>query len=273
MANFKTHLSVAAALSGVMTTGFLVAGVTAPRDVWLYFAMGTLGGILPDIDANQSIPGRMLFSFFAIVVAFLALFSRAGVYSIAELSLLWLLTYVGVRYGVFQMFANFTVHRGVFHSLLAAVFFGLLTTSLASRLFHLAPLGAWMTGLFVCLGYLIHLTLDEVYSVDLTGARVKRSFGTALKVISGDMRATSLLLLATLSVFCLTPSAEQFVGTVLSFQTYKSMKGKFFPKDGWFKLRSMSAPAGAGATVAAHLKSYKSPAERGGEGSKPWHTF
>ena len=47
MANFKTHVSVAAALSGVLATGFLAAGVAAPKDVWLYFAMGTVGVVLP----------------------------------------------------------------------------------------------------------------------------------------------------------------------------------------------------------------------------------
>ncbi|MGE3536760.1 MAG: metal-dependent hydrolase [Candidatus Tectimicrobiota bacterium] len=240
MANFKTHLSVAAALSGAITTGFLVVGVTPPRDVWLYFTMGTLGGILPDIDAHHSIPGRMLFSFFALVSAFLVLFSRAALYSIVELVVLWLGTYIGVRYIVFQMFARFTVHRGVFHSLLAAAFFGLLTTCLAAHLFHLPPFMAWMSGLFISIGYLVHLILDEVYSVDLTGARVKRSFGTALKVMSGNMRATSVLLLATIAVFCLTPSAEKFVQTVLSFQTYKSVKMKLLPHHGWFKLGGVS---------------------------------
>src|SRR5438046_5993691 len=103
MANFKTHISVAAALSGCLATGFLEVGVAAPKDVWLYFALGTLGGILPDIDANNSIPGRMLFSFFALVVAFLLLFSRAGVYSIAELCILWAVTYVVVRHIIFQL--------------------------------------------------------------------------------------------------------------------------------------------------------------------------
>ena len=76
MANFKTHLSVAAGCSGVLTTGCLAVGLATPQHVWLYFALGTLGGILPDIDANNSIPGRMLFSFFALIVAFSALFSK-----------------------------------------------------------------------------------------------------------------------------------------------------------------------------------------------------
>ena len=214
MANFKTHVSVAAALSGVLATGFLAAGVATPKDVWLYFAMGTVGGILPDIDADHSIPGRMFFSFFALVVAFLTLFSRAGVYSIVELSLLWVATYVVVRHVIFKLFASFSVHRGVFHSLLAAI---------------------WMSGLFVSVGYVIHLVLDEIYSVDLTGARVKRSFGTALKLISADVKATTCLVLVTILVFFATPSAEQFVHTVLNFDTYKSIKGQLLPKAGWFR--------------------------------------
>jgi len=236
MANFKTHLAVAAAFSGVLATGFLEVGVAAPRDVGLYFVMGTLGGILPDIDADNSIPGRMMFSFFALVIAFLALFSLAGVFSIAELSILWAVTYVVVRYVIFLMFARLSVHRGVFHSLLAAAFFGFLTTSLAYHLFRLSTLGAWMTGLFVSVGYVIHLVLDEVYSVDLTGARVKRSFGTALKLISSNVKTTGLLVLATMLVFYTTPSADRFVHTVLNFDTYKSIKGQLLPKAGWFKL-------------------------------------
>jgi len=236
MANFKTHISVAAALSGCLATGFLGVEVASPRDVGLYFALGTLGGILPDIDAHKSIPGRMLFSFFAMVLAFLTLFSRASVYSIAELSIVWLVTYVVVRYIIFQMFARLTVHRGIFHSILAAVFFWLLTTDIAYYVFKLSPLGSWLSGLFVFFGYLIHLILDEIYSVDLIGIKIKRSFGTALKIISTNMRSTALLFLATMLMFYMTPSAEKFVRTVLSFDTYKSVKVKLLPKAEWFKL-------------------------------------
>src|SRR5215510_16226370 len=156
MANFKTHVSVAAALSGCLATGFLEVGIATPKDVWLYFTLGTLGGLLPDIDAHNSIPGRMLFSFFAMVVAFVALFSRANVYSIVELSILWMVTYVVVRYIIFQMFAKLTVHRGIFHSILAAVFFGFLTTNMSYYFFGINALNSWICGLFVFIGYLIH---------------------------------------------------------------------------------------------------------------------
>ncbi len=236
MANFKTHITVAAALSGCLATGFLEVGIAAPKEVWLYFALGTLGGILPDIDANNSIPGRMLFSFFAMVLAFLTLFSRANAYSIVELSILWMVTYMVVRYIIFQMFAKLTVHRGIFHSILAAIFFCFLTTDISYYLFRLNALNAWVSGLFVFIGYLIHLILDEMYSVDLIGTKIKKSFGTALKIVSTNMKATSLLLLATVLVFYITPSTERFVKTVLSFDTYKSVKVKLLPKARWFKL-------------------------------------
>src|SRR5262245_62231179 len=107
----------------------------------------------------------MFFSFFALAVSFLTLFSRAGVYSIVELSFLWVVTYVVVRYVIFKLFARFSVHRGVFHSLLAAIFFGLLTTSLTYHLFRLNALGAWMSGLFVCVVFVIYLVFDALLFV------------------------------------------------------------------------------------------------------------
>jgi hypothetical protein len=47
----------------------------------------------------------------------------------------------------------------------------------------------------VALGFLSHLVLDEVFSVDLRGARVNRAFGTALKLWGSP--------LATLGIYAL----------------------------------------------------------------------
>ena len=73
-----------------------------------------------------------------------------------------------------------------------------------------------MSGLFVSVGYVIHLVLDEIYSVDLTGARVKRSFGTALKADQLECENHLLLVLAHHSGVFTTPSADRFVHTVLA---------------------------------------------------------
>lgn len=210
--------------------------MASSKDVWVYFAAGTMGGILPDIDSDHSIPIQIIFSFFAIVLAFLTVFSQAGAYSIAELSLVWIGVYIAIRYVACKMFARFTVHRGIFHSLLAALFFWFLATAVSYHLFALSALGAWLAGCFVCMGYIIHLVLDELYSVDLMGATFKKSFGTALKIVSlTNIRATILLSMATLLLFYLaTPKSDAFVQALGNWHISGGMQHKLLPKDGWF---------------------------------------
>jgi hypothetical protein len=239
MANFKTHLSVASTCSGILAIGCLEAGLAAPRDVLAYFVAGTMGGILPDIDSDHSTPVQLIFSSFAIALAFFTVFSKAGTYSITELALLWLFVYVGIRYVASKIFARCTVHRGIFHSLLAALFFWFLTTAVTYHVFALSPFNAWLTGGFVGLGYVLHLLLDELYSVDLMGASVKRSFGTALKIMSfTHMKATLFLALAT---FCLlyfaTPQYDVLFHTLGNWRLYHNLQHKLLPKDRWFPLQ------------------------------------
>jgi hypothetical protein len=239
MANFKTHLSVASTLSGVLAIGCLEAGIAAPKEVAMYFAAGSMGGILPDIDSDHSTPTQIIFSVFAVVLAFLTVFSQAGAYSIVELSLLWLFVHAAIRYVACRLFARFTVHRGIFHSLLAALFFWFLTTAVTYHVFALSPFHAWLTGGFVGLGYVIHLGLDELYSVDLMGASIKRSFGTALKVVSfTDIKATLFLGLATVCLlYFATPQYDTLLHTFGNWRIYNNIQQKLLPKDRWFHLR------------------------------------
>lgn len=82
------------------------------------------------------------------------------------------------------MFGRFTIHRGVSHSLLATLFFRLLATVVSHHWFGMSRLMSWSTGFFVFFGYVLHLALDELFGVDLLSTRVKRSFGTALELVS-----------------------------------------------------------------------------------------
>lgn len=236
MANFRTHLSVAATASCFLSIGLLKAGLASEKDVLLYFSLGAIGGLLPDIDSDHSIPSRFLFGFFALALAFVTIFHKVSTYSILELSLLWGIVWILIRFVAWQLFAKCTVHRGVFHSLIAAAFFGCLTTSVAYHIFRLNGVMAWTTGSFVCMGYLVHLTLDEIYSVDLIGASIKRSFGSALKLCSLQYKkATLALCLVTIAAFFTTPQADTFVKLMSSTALYKSVQAKLLPKDRWFK--------------------------------------
>jgi len=238
MADFRTHLAVASTVSGVLAIGTMVAGVATPKEVVLFFCAGTMGGVLPDIDSDHTIPVQILFSVLAVGLAFMSVFSRAETYSLVELSLLWIAVHLFVRHVLYKIFAKFTVHRGIFHSQLAALFFLLFNAAIGYHLFGLSTVSSWLLGCFVALGYMIHLLLDEIYSVDITGARIKKSFGTALKLASFDELKTSLALgAATVALFfTAAPPLSDFAHAVGSQRTYASLHERFLPKDRWFSL-------------------------------------
>src|SRR5215510_7109153 len=245
MAEFRTHLAVASTVSGVLAIGTMVAGVATPKEVVLLFFAGTMGGVLPDIDSDHTIPVQILFSVLAVGLAFMSVFSRADTYSVVELSILWLAVYLFVRHGLYKIFAKFTVHRGIFHSQLAALFFLLFNAAVAYHVFGLSAVTSWLVGCFVALGYMIHLTLDEIYSVDITGARVKKSFGTALKFASFEGLKTSLALgAATVALFFATPPMSDFAHALGSQRTFASLHERFLPKDRWFSLSRRVESAG-----------------------------
>ena len=207
MANFNTHLSIASAASAgtalVAANVHLIANADMP---WLIF-LGTLGGMLPDIDASNSRPVKLLFNVLALMGVAAVLHTFKDSYAPYSLLLIVAGTYLFIRYVVFALFNGLTVHRGVFHSVLAALFFALLMTCISYHFLHWDILHAWLNGIFIAVGFIVHLLLDELYSVDLSNSRMKNSFGTALKLFSyNNMAASALMTLCTMMLFWMAPS-------------------------------------------------------------------
>jgi len=214
MANFNTHLTVATSVSATLAIGLFLSDSASAKAAFLYWLLGTLGGILPDIDAPQSIPTRLLFTSLGILFASFLVITEFKQISWLALSCLWIISYLSVRYGLSKLFNKLTVHRGNFHSILAALLFCFITTATSYHVLEIGELLAWFAGLFVMVGYIVHLLLDELYSVG--NAKLKKSFGSALKIASFRHKiSTVLLVLATLGVFLLTPSTEQLVKTIV----------------------------------------------------------
>ncbi|MDX5435292.1 MAG: metal-dependent hydrolase [Halomonas sp.] len=195
MADFRTHLS--AAVGG----GTLLAFVGWQGDLWTpgealpLAALTAFGGILPDIDADHSHAVRLIFNtmaVLAVVVGVLLLHARLEP---GALLMVCGGLYLGVRFVLSPIFKRFSVHRGIWHSLLAAVLCGLATSVAGYQWLGQPAWLAWAQGLALLLGYGIHLLLDELFSVDLTGARLKRSFGTALKLFDYREPLNSALML------------------------------------------------------------------------------
>ena len=230
MANFKTHLSVATIGSGLVSTTFLGAGIASPKEAVTFWAVGTLGGILPDIDSDHSTSVTSIFTALGLIIGLLVVFGLAETRSIVELWLAFALTFTAIRYGILKVFYEFTVHRGIFHSIVAGLFFGFLTTSLCYHLLSLDSLFSWYLGSFVFFGYLLHLSLDEVYAVDFDGKKVKRSFGTALEIVDySNLKTSALIIAATTAIFFATPNISDFAATVIDKQIYLDIFNGFLP--------------------------------------------
>jgi hypothetical protein len=183
MADFKTHLT-ASTLVGVGYGGAALGlgGMPLPACV---LAAGLCGasGMLPDIDSGPGRPLREITSFLAVAVPSM-LFARLQHYGLSQSSIMLVAVaiYLSIRFGVAELLRRYTVHRGMFHSFVAAAIFGELTYLM---LYDDSNAVRWLIAGGVVLGFLSHLCLDEIYSVQWDGRpRLKNSFGTALKVFA-----------------------------------------------------------------------------------------
>jgi len=230
MANFQTHITYAAASSGLLSVLCLQIGLVDQRDALNLALLGTVGGILPDVDLQRSYPSRILFALLGIFLAFLMVFSLENEMSIVELWLVGIGTFLTVRFPVWHIFHKYTTHRGSIHSLLAALLAAFSTAALSSNLLGKDDLTAWLLGLFMFAGFILHLLLDEFYSVDFMNYRIKRSFGSALKLLDADKPYKTLaLFVLTALAWLLTPDSHYFVDTLLSPQTWQIIATRFFP--------------------------------------------
>ncbi len=203
MAQFIGHLYGGAAISSAAALGVYSAGLAGPEQTQILFLVGVIGGLLPDIDADNSKPVRGFFTLLGVMVSFAVSLSLVGRFPVLELALIWGGVFVAVRYGVLELFARLTVHRGIWHSWLAVAFAGLVCANAAYHLVGLSALDAWLAAAFLGLGYVTHLCLDELASVDLLGNRLRRSFGTALKPFSLKYPGASLAMAAAVVVLSL----------------------------------------------------------------------
>jgi len=184
MASFRGHLALATALGSAYGSAaswqlgldwgpvFLGAGLTA------------LGGFLPDLDSDSGVPVREVFGVAAGTVPIL-FYSRLRMmgFTLDQTLVLVAGGYLFTRYALASVFKSLTVHRGMFHSVPAmfiaglAVFLAYHSPDLLVRVFLAGG---------VMLGFLSHLLLDELCSVDFNGVklRLNAAAGSAFKFFS-----------------------------------------------------------------------------------------
>ena len=198
MADFNTHIFSAAALASLSATACTKLLNLDITDGLTLTVSGIVGGILPDIDLKYSQPSRALFTGLGVITALAWLFAHVDSYTALELWLIAIAVFSLVRYPLWWSFHVIAKHRGLMHSITAALLFGVMMCATAWQWLGTLPLQSWLLGIFMTAGYLLHLALDELYSVDFMGVRIKRSFGSALKILDRDQYLLSLALLCML---------------------------------------------------------------------------
>lgn len=220
MADFKTHIATSTVVGiGYGAIGYWGLGFEAPACL---LASGLCGvcGMLPDIDSDSGVPLRESIAFGAAVVPMLMVdrFERMGL-PIESIVLLGAAIYLFIRFVVAWLIKRYTVHRGMWHSVPAAVTVGFAAFFICSGPYvevRIFKAGA------VFLGYLTHLVLDEVWAIEWTalGFRFKRSFGTALK-LWGDNLWGNVSVYAKLAALMLVAVGDPLLMEHLGFHDTK----------------------------------------------------
>lgn len=187
--------------------------------------MGTMGGLLPDLDSDNSTPLTVGFTIFSMLVSFALVIWLSGRLPVLELIAAWAISFVTLRFGVFKLFTDLTVHRGVMHSVPYALLFGLIGLNFCFYLMQMPARNSWFIGVFITFGALIHLILDEIYSVDLLNVRVKRSFGTAIKFFHRDnLLWFALLYVAVVVGVMIAPNHDDFWLSMTNWEAWQMLR-------------------------------------------------
>jgi membrane-bound metal-dependent hydrolase YbcI (DUF457 family) len=215
MAGFKTHIGCSTVLGiGYGAAGALWLDMPLPSAV-LAAGLCSVSGMLPDVDSDSGVPLRESICFAAAVVPMLTLEQvRQATASHEMVVLIGVVTYLFIRFVVANLIKRFTVHRGMFHSIPAAVIVG--------EMVYMMTLGQdervrWFKAIAVTAGYLCHLVLDELWSFQVKRGLIttKASFGTALKFL-GDSWPAALPTYAILAVLTYAVSQDPATQRILN---------------------------------------------------------
>lgn len=192
----------------------------------------SVAGMLPDLDSDTGVPLRETTLFLSAVVPILMVerFRDMGL-SHEAMALAAMLIYIVIRFVVVEFFRRYTVHRGMWHSIPAA-----LIACLGAYLIMPCPSEAIRVykSLAVLAGFLTHLILDEIWSLDFSSGRmrVKKSFGTALKFFNKDLWA-NISVWGKLALLCYLAWGDHAILDRLRQRVKLERERYSIPDSGW----------------------------------------
>jgi membrane-bound metal-dependent hydrolase YbcI (DUF457 family) len=177
----------------------LYSGFSVPVAL-LSAGLCSAAGMLPDIDSDTSKSFQECI-YLAAGLGAVMLVQRLRNFGLAPDTVILggAAMFFFIRFGVGWFIKRVTSHRGMIHSIPAAVLAGQLLFFVATGTIEERLLKA----ISLTIGYLSHLILDEIYSIDSTGMqfRLKKSFGTALKFYDPKRMPTVMCFYALIVCF------------------------------------------------------------------------
>lgn len=181
VAGFKAHITGSTIVGVVYGYWGVVHQGMSVESGLLAAGLCSVSGMLPDLDSDSGIPLRET-SMFASATVPMLMIERFRDLNLSHetMALAAMLIYISIRFVIVEFFKRYTVHRGMWHSIPAAASCGMLA-------YLIMPCPAESIRVYkslaIVLGFLVHLTMDEIWSMDFRGGRfrLKKSFGTALK--------------------------------------------------------------------------------------------
>lgn len=191
----------------------------------------SVSGMLPDLDSDSGVPLRESLAFAAAIVPMMMIPRwRTLGFSPESMVLLGSAVYLLIRFGLGKLLKGYTVHRGMFHSLPAA----LIATEVAFLIYSRKDINLrYFVALAVTAGFMSHLILDEIWSIGVKRGQIalKKSFGTAIKLWGDSMWANFSCYgkLAALSYLVLHDPVWMYDGTPPS-ENIRMIAQKFMDK-------------------------------------------
>ena len=183
MAGYREHISVSGLLGMFYGTAVVILFGASPIQGGIAAAFTWVAGMIPDLDSESGKPIRELFGITAAIAPLVLMQHLHSLGGNTERAMLFsILLYVLVRFGGAALVGKLSVHRGMFHSIPALMMSSQITFLFYKSNSNLVKL---IMALGVGIGFLSHLVLDEMYSIQWDGTKIKlaKSAGSAMKFV------------------------------------------------------------------------------------------
>lgn len=223
MASFGQHINISAITTGVLVVSIHSSGLLTINQSILALSLGVIGGMLPDLDSENSKPIQGTFTMLSILLPLIFLLSISEELSLLTMVVTWIVASFLLHITIFKLFLHVTIHRGIFHSIPMALLFGELCTIFFYKIVQTPIEFSIIYGFFITFGFITHLILDEIFSINALGMRMKKSFGTALKLYAkNNITGTLILYALVILLFISFPFEHSVYSNIL--QTIRDIK-------------------------------------------------